>query len=77
MFRNLFDALNCLSINSLVFFFSLAAALLPEGSTATVGFGGYVGGSRLDSSLASDDAISFVVMFPSKFLLLFSFCSLL
>ncbi|XP_059429493.1 E3 ubiquitin-protein ligase listerin [Corylus avellana] len=39
---------------------SLAASLVPAGSTATVGFGGYVGGSRLDSSLASDDSIPFV-----------------
>ncbi|XP_040991883.1 E3 ubiquitin-protein ligase listerin isoform X1 [Juglans microcarpa x Juglans regia] len=41
---------------------SLAASLLPAGSTAAVGFGGYVGGSRLDSSLASDEASSFVDM---------------
>lgn len=38
---------------------SLAASLLPTGSTATVGFGGYVGGSRLDSSLAGDDSMPF------------------
>lgn len=33
---------------------SLAASLLPSG-TAAVGFGGYVGSSRLDSSLASEE----------------------
>ncbi|KAK4759113.1 hypothetical protein SAY87_020414 [Trapa incisa] len=38
---------------------SLAASLLPADSTATVGFGGYVGSSQLQSSLAGsrDDAI--------------------
>lgn len=35
---------------------SLAASLLPT-STATVGFGGYLGSSRVDSSLTSEDAI--------------------
>lgn len=33
---------------------SLAASLLPSGAAA-IGFGGYVGSSRLDSALASDD----------------------
>ena len=42
-------------------FNSLAASLLPSGSTATVGFGGYVGSSRLDSSLAGDDSVPFLV----------------
>ncbi|KAF8397167.1 hypothetical protein HHK36_016074 [Tetracentron sinense] len=37
---------------------SLAASLLPSG-TATVGFGGYVGSSRLDSSFPSEDANPF------------------
>ncbi|XP_010256980.1 PREDICTED: E3 ubiquitin-protein ligase listerin [Nelumbo nucifera] len=37
---------------------SLAASLLPAG-TATVGFGGYVGSSRLESSLPGDDAFPF------------------
>ncbi|PIN19544.1 hypothetical protein CDL12_07775 [Handroanthus impetiginosus] len=32
---------------------SMAASLLPSGPTAASGFGGYVGSSRLDSSLAS------------------------
>lgn len=42
--------------------FSLAASLLPTGSTATVGFGGYVGSSRLDSSsLATEDSVPFLV----------------
>ncbi|XP_057953322.1 E3 ubiquitin-protein ligase listerin [Malania oleifera] len=35
---------------------SLAASLLPSGTTS-VGFGGYVGSSRLDSSLAIEDAV--------------------
>ncbi|KAL6967782.1 RING-type E3 ubiquitin transferase [Sarracenia purpurea var. burkii] len=35
---------------------SLAASLLPSGST-TVGFGGYVGSSRVEYSLSSDDAV--------------------
>ncbi|XP_050138704.1 E3 ubiquitin-protein ligase listerin [Malus sylvestris] len=35
---------------------SLAASLVPSGSTATVGFGGYVGGSRLEASLPSEDS---------------------
>lgn len=40
---------------------SLAASLLPTGSTATVGFGGYVGSSRLDSSsLATEDSAPFL-----------------
>nr|POE66372.1 e3 ubiquitin-protein ligase listerin [Quercus suber] len=40
---------------------SLAASLLPTGSTATVGFGGYVGSSRLDSSsLATEDSVPFL-----------------
>ncbi|KAF7816195.1 E3 ubiquitin-protein ligase listerin [Senna tora] len=38
---------------------SLAASLLPSGSGATAGFGGYVGSSRLDSSLSSDDSVPF------------------
>ncbi|KAF9597736.1 hypothetical protein IFM89_021223 [Coptis chinensis] len=37
---------------------SLAASLLPTGA-ATVGFGGYVGSSRLDTSLPSEDTASF------------------
>ncbi|XP_028768908.1 E3 ubiquitin-protein ligase listerin [Neltuma alba] len=36
---------------------SLAASLLPSGSGATMGFGGYVGSSRLDSSISSDDSV--------------------
>uniref|UniRef100_A0A2P2LM22 E3 ubiquitin-protein ligase listerin n=1 Tax=Rhizophora mucronata TaxID=61149 RepID=A0A2P2LM22_RHIMU len=41
---------------------SLAASLLPSsGSVATAGFGGYVGSSRLDTSLAGDDAVPFLV----------------
>ncbi|XP_062086702.1 E3 ubiquitin-protein ligase listerin isoform X2 [Humulus lupulus] len=39
---------------------SLAASLLPSGSTAAVGFGGYVGRSRLDSSLAGEDSVPFL-----------------
>lgn len=39
---------------------SLAASLLPSGSAATVGFGGYVGSSRLDSSLSGDDTAAFL-----------------
>lgn len=49
-------------------FFSLAASLLPT-STATVGFGGYLGSSRVDSSLTSEDAIPCLVwnlLFPLK-----------
>ncbi|XAR60796.1 hypothetical protein NMG60_11034310 [Bertholletia excelsa] len=38
---------------------SLAASLLPSGTTA-VGFGGYVGSSRVDSSLSNDDAAPFM-----------------
>ncbi|GFZ19947.1 HEAT/U-box domain-containing protein [Actinidia rufa] len=38
---------------------SLAASLLPSG-TAAVGFGGYVGSSRVESSLSSDDASPFL-----------------
>ncbi|XP_048324435.2 E3 ubiquitin-protein ligase listerin [Ziziphus jujuba] len=38
---------------------SLAASLLPSGSTATVGFGGYVGSSRLDSSTTAEDSTPF------------------
>ncbi|KAL6195350.1 hypothetical protein ACLB2K_030969 [Fragaria x ananassa] len=34
---------------------SLAASLLPSGSTAAVGFGGYVGGSRLDAPPSGGD----------------------
>lgn len=40
---------------------SLAASLLPSGSSATVGFGGYVDSSRLDSSLPTDDSVAFKV----------------
>ncbi|OMO82940.1 Zinc finger, RING-type [Corchorus capsularis] len=40
---------------------SLAASLLPSVSAAaTVGFGGYVGGSRFDSSLSSEDSSPFL-----------------
>ncbi|KAL5580602.1 hypothetical protein UlMin_013044 [Ulmus minor] len=39
---------------------SVAASLLPSGSTAAVGFGGYVGSSRLDASLAGEDSTSFL-----------------
>ncbi|KAJ0075996.1 hypothetical protein Patl1_35096 [Pistacia atlantica] len=40
---------------------SLAASLLPSGSTSVaVGFGGYVGNSRLDSSLATEDSSPFL-----------------
>ncbi|CAL8160412.1 unnamed protein product [Prunus armeniaca] len=35
---------------------SLAASLVPSGSTVSVGFGGYVGGSRLEASLATEDS---------------------
>ncbi|XP_050216478.1 E3 ubiquitin-protein ligase listerin [Mercurialis annua] len=39
---------------------SLAASLLPSASAAAaVGFGGYVGSSRLDASLASEESTSF------------------
>ncbi|GAB4824288.1 hypothetical protein Ancab_007175 [Ancistrocladus abbreviatus] len=38
---------------------SLAASLLPAGTTA-VGFGGYVGSSRVDSTLRSDDSMPFL-----------------
>ncbi|KAJ7982619.1 E3 ubiquitin-protein ligase listerin [Quillaja saponaria] len=39
---------------------SVAASLLPSSSTATVGFGGYVGSSRLDSSVFSEEPIPYV-----------------
>ncbi|KAA8549476.1 hypothetical protein F0562_001160 [Nyssa sinensis] len=38
---------------------SLAASLLPSGASA-VGFGGYVGSSRLDSSFKSEDTVQFL-----------------
>nr|GMD73243.1 E3 ubiquitin-protein ligase listerin [Ipomoea batatas] len=38
---------------------SLAASLLPQGAT-TVGFGGFVGSSRVESSLPSEDAAPFL-----------------
>ncbi|CAK9166923.1 unnamed protein product [Ilex paraguariensis] len=38
---------------------SLAASLLPSG-TAGVGFGGYVGSSRIDSSLPNEDTVTFL-----------------
>ncbi|KAK4274883.1 hypothetical protein QN277_018048 [Acacia crassicarpa] len=36
---------------------SLAASLVPSGSSVTMGFGGYVGSSRFDSSISSDDSL--------------------
>ncbi|XP_065847176.1 E3 ubiquitin-protein ligase listerin [Euphorbia lathyris] len=39
---------------------SLAAALLPSSSAAAVGFGGYVGSSRLDTSLSSEESSLFL-----------------
>ncbi|KAK6234537.1 hypothetical protein SCA6_009874 [Theobroma cacao] len=40
---------------------SLAASLLPSGSAAAaVGFGGYVGSSRLDSSISAEDSSPFL-----------------
>ncbi|XP_024158804.1 E3 ubiquitin-protein ligase listerin isoform X2 [Rosa chinensis] len=39
---------------------SLAASLLPSGSAAAVGFGGYVGGSRLDAPPSGDDSRPFL-----------------
>lgn len=39
---------------------SLAASLLPSGSAAAVGFGGFVGSSRLDPPSSSDDSVPFV-----------------
>uniref|UniRef100_A0A2C9U3H8 E3 ubiquitin-protein ligase listerin n=1 Tax=Manihot esculenta TaxID=3983 RepID=A0A2C9U3H8_MANES len=41
---------------------SLAASLLPSGSAAAVGFGGYVGSSRLDTSLSTEEASAFLDM---------------
>ncbi|KAI4305367.1 hypothetical protein L6164_028737 [Bauhinia variegata] len=38
---------------------SLAASLLPSGSTSSFGFGGYVGNSRLDSATSSDEPVPF------------------
>ncbi|MCD9639551.1 hypothetical protein HAX54_024167 [Datura stramonium] len=38
---------------------SLAASLLPQGSTP-VGFGGYMGCSRVDSSLSTEDSPPFL-----------------
>ncbi|GMP89850.1 hypothetical protein CsSME_00041233 [Camellia sinensis var. sinensis] len=38
---------------------SLAASLVPSGSTA-VGFGGFVGSSRVDSALSTDDSVPFL-----------------
>ncbi|KAM7522007.1 hypothetical protein LguiA_011909 [Lonicera macranthoides] len=50
---------------------SLAASLLPSGATA-VGFGGYVGSSRLDAALATQEATPYMVpslsLFYSQFL---------
>ncbi|CAH9129291.1 unnamed protein product [Cuscuta epithymum] len=40
---------------------SLAASLLPQGAI-TVGFGGFVGSSRVESSLPTEDAAPFVVV---------------
>ncbi|KAG7538391.1 Zinc finger RING-CH-type [Arabidopsis suecica] len=37
---------------------SLAASLLPSGSAAAVGFGGYVGSSRFETSLSNEDSAS-------------------
>lgn len=53
-------------------FGSLAASLLASGSTApvAVGFGGYAGSSRLDTSLASEDSNAFVVNFRLEFVIL-------
>ncbi|KAF6174070.1 hypothetical protein GIB67_020252 [Kingdonia uniflora] len=45
---------------------SIAASLLPSG-TASVGFGGYVGSSRLDSSRPSEDSTPFLLMFALPF----------
>ncbi|OAO89795.1 hypothetical protein AXX17_AT5G57770 [Arabidopsis thaliana] len=39
---------------------SLAASLLPSGSAAAVGFGGYVGSSRFQTSLSNEDSASFL-----------------
>ncbi|KAJ8751318.1 hypothetical protein K2173_016502 [Erythroxylum novogranatense] len=39
---------------------SLAASLLPSGSVATAGFGGYVGGSRIETSLAREESAPFL-----------------
>lgn len=40
----------------------MAASLLPS-NTAAVGFGGYVGSSRVESSLSTEDAVPFLVYF--------------
>lgn len=46
----------------LSFMNSLAASLLPSGSAATaVGFGGYIGSSRFETSLSNEDSASFLV----------------
>lgn len=46
-------------------FFSLAASLVPVGA-APVGFGGYVGRSRVDSGLQGDESTSFAVRFSGS-----------
>ncbi|KAI5321584.1 hypothetical protein L3X38_030655 [Prunus dulcis] len=45
---------------------SLAASLVPSGSTVSVGFGGYVGGSRLEASLATEDSKPYLKLKYSK-----------
>lgn len=53
-------------------FFSLAASLLPSGSAGVaVGFGGYVGSSRLDTSFSSEESSSSLVRFSFSFLSIF------
>lgn len=53
-------------------FDSLAASLVPSGSTVSVGFGGYVGGSRLEASLATEDSKPYLVRFPNYWKIFFS-----
>lgn len=46
----------------LIEFFSLAASLLPSASAGVaVGFGGYVGSSRLESTLSSEESSPYLV----------------
>lgn len=51
-----------LNIISNIGYCSLAASLLPQGATP-VGFGGYMGCSRVDSSLTTEDSLPFLVLF--------------
>lgn len=68
-----FDVRHFLSFpfsESFCFSDSLAASLLPAGSAATAGFGGYLGSSRLESSLGGcggDDAACVRVILSSSF----------